>query len=203
VSAADFWAVRTAKDGAQSDLRAYLIVERPRGGNGNEQQRAARVVEFAGDRHALLAALPRLFAVYEPLAEVRWQVQRHDSLFRSLCESAGLVGTPSVEPGTIKLLHFSRLMRRLGPRWQELLGEKEAARLSFWQRGEQYGFRFADHELVTDRDTATRIVFGAPEGSEEAQARAATLATCCDGALRRVLDTIFPLSVPWYGINYV
>jgi hypothetical protein len=93
-------------------------------------------------------------------------------------------------------------MRRLAPRWEELLGERDAARLSFWQRGGQYGFRFADSELITDRDTATRIVFGAPQGSAESQACATTLAGC-DGALRDVLNTLFPLPVPWYGINYV
>jgi hypothetical protein len=199
---ADFWAVRTAKDGAQSDLRAYLIVERPRGGNGNEQQRAARVVEFAGDRHALLAALPRLFAVYEPLAEVRWQVQRHDILFRSLCESAGLVGTPSVGPGTIKLLHFRAscvVLARAGK--------------SCWAKRTPPGSRSGNaadsmaSALPTTNlsPTATR-----PRASCSARRREAKRRRRAQprwhglrrGVARRAGHP-FPAAVPWYGINYV
>ncbi len=179
----DFLVVRE-----RGDFRAYAIVQRPR-------DNKARLAEFAGDRHALLAALPQIFHRYA-LAELGWQVQRHDRLFRSLCESAGLQGTPSPASGTVKLIHFEQLMGRMRPRFEELLGRQAAAQLSFWQRDEHYGFGVAGDELGADRDTATRLLFGTVDGAE-AQALER------HGGWNEVLRTILPLPCLWYGINYV
>ena len=82
------------------------------------------------------------------------------------------------------------------PRFEELLGWSEAAKLSFWQREEQYGFRFGDEEFVTDRDMATRLVYGTTEETPGP-------AMSAQGRLAAVLRTILPLPGLWYGINYV
>ena len=176
--------------GEQGAFLGYLLVQRP-----DEAGRAA-VAEFGGDRRALLAALPRLFQRY-PLTELRWQVQRHDDLFRSLCEQAGLPGAPAGAPGTVKLINFPQLMERMRPRWEEMLGRKVAAQLAFQQQGERYGFRLGDEELVTDRDMATRLVFGTLDGAAEAEALEQA------GAWTEVLKAVLPLPCLWYGLNYV
>jgi predicted N-acetyltransferase YhbS len=170
-------------------FRAYGILQLP-----GESKRSF-LAEFAGDRRALLAALPLIFRRYG-LTQLHWQVQRHDTLFQSLCSEAGLSGTASTTPGTIKLINYPQLMTRLLLRWEELLGWHEAAKLAFWQQGDQYGFRLDQDELVTDRDTATRLLFGTVDGAE-----AATIAG--HGRLTEVLQTILPLPTLWYGINYV
>lgn len=169
-------------------FRAYVIVQRPR------DSKKVFIAEFAGDRHTLLAALPQIAQRYGA-EQVQWQVLRHDTLFRSLCEAAGLSGTPVNTPGTVKLINFSQLMERLRPYWEERLGRVEAAKFSAWQREEQYGFRFGEAEFVTDRDTATRLLFGTVDGAEKE--------AIAQSALADVLKAVFPLPCLWYGINYV
>ncbi len=171
------------------EFRGYVIVQHPR------EDGKAMLAEFAGDRHALLAALPLIAKRYD-LQELHWQVLRHDVLFRSLCEQAGLKPAPAYAHYTLKLVNFPQLMERMRLRWEELLGWRDASKLSFWQKGEQYGFRFGDDELVTDRDTATRLIFGTVSG-EEAQKLEG------HGKLTDVLKVIFPLPCLWYGVNYV
>lgn len=179
----DFFIVRE-----RGEFRGYLIVRRP-------HDSKSQVVELAGDRHAILDALPQIFRRYH-LTELRWQVLRHDHLLRSLCTSAGLQPVPVPTGGTVKIINFPQLMERLRPRFEELLGCQEAARLAFWQEGEQYGFRYDEDEFVTDRDTATRLVFGTVEGGETASLDA-------HEKLSDVLQTILPLPCLWYGLNYV
>jgi len=82
------------------------------------------------------------------------------------------------------------------PRFEELLGWKEAALLSFRQREVSSASGLGDAELVTDRDTATRLVFGTIEGTEAEVMEG-------HGRLAEALQTIFPLPCLWYGINYV
>jgi hypothetical protein len=179
---AEFLVVR--EDGA---FRGYLIVGQ-RGEN-------VRAVEFGGDRHALLAALP---TVYRRCGErsLGWQVSAHDTLFRNLCTAAGLPGTPVGVPGTVKLINFPQLMERMRSYWEERLGTHDAARLSFYQRGDEYGFRFGADELTLGRDDATRLLFGTTEGGE-------TQLIEGPGALSEVLAMILPLPCLWYGMNYV
>ncbi len=170
-------------------VRGYVILQQP-GEDG-----IARISEFGGDRRALLAALPEIFRRYN-LREARFQVLRHDTLLRSLCAAAGFSGTPVPTAGTVKIINFPQWMERMRPRWEELLGTGEAAKLSFQQYSDQYGFRFADEEWTTDRDTATRLLLGTPEGEEGADAPQ-------KGPLADALRTILPLPTLWYGLNYV
>jgi predicted N-acetyltransferase YhbS len=182
--ASDFLVIREG-----SDFRGYGILQRP------GEERRAGLVEFAGDRHAVFAALPELFRRYS-LTALGWQVQSHDALFRALCASAGLPGEPRTTPGTVKLINFPQLMERLRPYWEERIGRQEAAQLAFWQEADRYGVRSGGDAFVTDRDTATRLLFGTPDGAE-AQATAGA------GALRQTLERMLPLPTLWYGINYV
>lgn len=177
----DFLVIR--QDGA---FRGYVIIQRPADGK-------ARLAELAGDRHAVLAALPEVFRQYG-LTELGWQVQRHDHLLRSLCQSRGLPATPTPAAGTVKLINFPQLMERLRPRFEELLGRREAMKLRFRQQDEQYVFAFGDETRVADRDTTTRLLFGAPD---DAEVRSGA------GGLADVLATILPLPTLSYGINYV
>jgi len=180
----DFLAVRA--DGA---FCGYVILQRP-----NEYKWAA-IAEVAGDRRALLAALPHIFRRYQ-VEGLGWHVPQHDTRFRTLCEGAGLQGEPASTSGTYKLIHFTQLMERLRPRWEELLGRKEAAKLGFEQNEDRCVFRLGREELVADRDTATRLVFGTVEGTEAQNVEG-------HGALTEALKTVLPLPCLWYGLNYV
>jgi predicted N-acetyltransferase YhbS len=180
----------------RSAFRGYVILQKPHDlALKPLPDKKTNLAEFAGDRRSLLAALPTIVRDYE-LLELHWQVQRHDDLFRSLCESAGLTPKPVGVSGTVKLINFPQLMERMLPRFEELLGQREAGRLSFWQRADEYGFRSDDDEFVTDRDTATRLLFGTPVDPPSETVPA-------PGRLAAALKAILPLPGLWYGINYV
>jgi hypothetical protein len=179
-----FWILR--EEGA---FRGYVIL------HAAGEDRRAGLAEYAGDRRALLSALPAMLKA-QNLASIRWQVLRHDDQFRSLCAQAGLEGTPVATPGTLKLINFTQLMQRLQPYWQEVLGPRDAAKLSFQQQGDAYRFRFGEDELTTDRDTATRLLFGTINGEERQ-------AITGHGRLTEALQQILPLPCLWYGLNYV
>jgi hypothetical protein len=174
------------KNGA---FRGYVILR------GVEPNAQATLGEFAGDRHAILAALPRLMRDYA-LASLSFQALAHDSLLASLCAEVGLEGTPVSASGTVKLIHFPQLMERMRPRFEELIGAKTAASLRFGQEGEGYRFALGDSEIVLDRDTATYAVFGTLEGLPPAVQN-------LEGDLGEALRAILPLPTLWYGINYV
>lgn len=175
--------------GENGDFRGYLIVGQRDG------EARARIAEFAGDRHALLAALPAVMRHYN-LGTLGWQVSGHDVLFRALCADAGLTGNAAEFPGTIKVINFPQLMKRLRPRWEELLGTDRAARLSFRQQNDAFAVRFGDDELATDRDTMTRLLLGTLDAEQQPKIEARA-------KLVHVLATILPLPCLWYGLNYV
>lgn len=170
-------------------FRGYALV------HGPEPKSKATLAEFAGDRHALLAALPHILRRYD-LAALTFQVMRHDGLLRSLCEQNGLQGTPRPTPGTVTLINFPQLLERMRPGFAEILGTKTAGRLRFRQDGDQYGIALGEEEFVTDAATAVRTLFGTVEGLPLAQQEG-------NGALREALLQILPLPTLWYGINYV
>ncbi len=183
-SPVELWVVRE-----RGDFRGYLLIRKP------TPQSEANLVEFAGDRASLLSALPLLMRHYA-LNRLSFQVQRHDSLLRSLCEAYGWEGTLRSTSGTVTLIHFSQLMERMRPRFEEILGQPLAASLRFSQNEEAYTFGLGTEEFVTDRDTATRMLFGTTSGVEPALAE-------LGGALGEALRSILPLPTLWYGINYV
>lgn len=173
----------------QRDFRGYVIAPRP------EAEGNARLAEYAGDRRSLLAALPVILQ-RNGLTNLSLQVMRLDVLFRSLLEQAGLSSTSQATPGTIALLNFPRLMERMRPRFEEILGLRAAFRLRFMQEGTQCTFALDDQGFSTDRNEAARMLFGTPEGLSP-------LLVELEGELGDALRAILPLPTLWYGINYV
>ena len=173
----------------RGDFRGYVIAPQV------ETNGSARLAELAGDRRALMAALP-IILQHGGLASLSFQVMRHDALLRSLLEQVGLSGTPQSTPGTITLLNFPRLMERMRPLFVELLGAQTAAQLRYAQEEVQCTFALGEEEFTTDRSEAARMLFGTPEGLSP-------LLLEREGRLGEVLRAILPLPTLWYGINYV
>lgn len=180
----DFLVVRE-----RGEFRGYLIAPRP-GVEGKPQ-----VAEFAGDRHAILAALPQVLRRCGRNS-VGFTALRHDFLLRSLCDQAGLQGTPRTTPGTVTLVNFPQFMERMRPHFVERLGRHVASRLRFRQEAERYLFAFDEQELNTDRAEAARLLFGTPEGLPSSVGN-------LDTPLGETLRAVLPLPTLWYGINYV
>ena len=160
-----------------------------------EPGKTSSLIEYGGDRNAVLAALPLLIKQYN-LSRISFQVMGSDAVMQALCERSGLEMTPTSASGTIKLINFPQLMTRMRPRFDEILGPTTANRLRFEQDGETYIFALGEETLTLDRDTATKAVFGDLEGlPNEVQIGTREL----EIEMRRIL----PLPTLWYGINYV
>ncbi len=170
----------------------YGVVRKP------DAALAASLIEFGGDRHAVLAALPEIID-RQSLTSLSFQVMGSDPVMQTLCEREGFEMTPTSASGTIKLINFPQLMSRMRPRFNEILGNASADRLRFEQDGEQYIFACGDAHIALDRDTATRAVFGDLAGLPEEIANGPSEAH----ELRQLLSSILPLPTLWYGINYV
>lgn len=174
---------------AAGSFLAYVILRKAEAGS------TTSLVEFGGDRTAVLAALPEIMTRYG-LAGLNWQVQGSDFVMKAICERSGLELAPTSASGTVKLINFSQLMSRMRPRFAELLGAAAADRLRFEQNGDEYIFALGDEQTVLDRDVATYAVFGGLAGLPDPLQSA-------PGLLGDALRAILPMPTLWYGINYV
>lgn len=169
-------------------FRGYLIAPQP----GVEEK--PQVAEFAGDRHAILAALPHVLRRCGR-NRLGFTALSHDLLMHSLCKQAGLQGTQRTTPGTVTLVNFPQFMERMRPYLMETLGRQTASRLRFRQDGERYLFAFEKEEFVTDHAGAARLLFGARPNDGFTQ-----LSLAVEGLH---WGRLLPLPTLWYGINYV
>jgi len=198
----DFWGVWLG-----DVLVAYLVVHRPDKARGRKpgEPVVVRVVEFAGQRAPVQAALPELLR-HCGAARINIHVQGSDPVLGQVLRMASdTQGTSSGSSGTIRILNFVQLMERCRPLLVERIGLERAASLTFHadaapgaatggftiRRGQAEVrirnlsalalFLFGSHKPVTDLDTE-------PDG---------------DGALMADLRDALPLPSLWYGLSYV
>ncbi len=187
--ASDFLAIRGERNGT---IQAYIIVPRRSGDDGT-----VLIAEVGGERRAVLAALPRLFARQDGAARFHLHVPRHDTLLQQLLKQAGVSSVPAPTEGTVRLIHFSQLMERLRPLLSETLGRHTASALCFDEEGDTCIFRFQGESLRLGRADGARLLFGTPSQSEATFYGG--LSDEFSGALRAVL----PFPALWYGLSFV
>lgn len=194
---AEFWGVL-----AGSTLLAYLIVNPPSAMRRNPDDPALiRVAEYAGDRAAIVSALPILFDHYRA-ERLLVHVQATDPVFRARLVESGVVGIPSPTWGTVRVINFPRLMERCRPLLAERIGAASAAELRF-EADERPGSalggftirRGSDALRVPDLGALAHYLFGAPDGTVPALEGSPVLAA--------ELAPAPPLPILWYGISYV
>ncbi len=207
-TASDFWGVAPAD--CPDEPAAYLIVHQPHKVRRRhpDDPLVARIVEFAGDRAALLAATPLLLEHYGA-GRVALHVQGHDVALRALLidppsrqpRRPGITATPAGTSGTLRVINFVQLMERCRPLLAERIG---------WTA---YDLRFAGDERpgsalggftislgsellrIPDLATLDQWLFGSPRPREAEPAGSAQVA--------RLLERALPLPSLWYGISYV
>ena len=173
-------------------LRGYVILQQAR----DRDEGRVQVLEYAGDRKSVVGILGKLVRDHD-LAAMDLHVMGWDSLMQDLLEKRGLAGSPTTASGTILLVNFTQLMDRMRPYFTERVGEVEAQSLVFQQRGDEFLFCYGgDRVVASDRGTATQLIFGTPNRSEEP-----LLAS--GGRAGEILREIFPIPALWYGLNYV
>ncbi len=159
-----------------------------------QQSEPISVVEFAGDRSAILTGMRQVLNI-EGSPSIQMQIQGHDAVMMNLLNNLDARLSPTNASGTVKIINFEQLLKRMTPYFIELLGELRASKLRFEQSGNSYIFGYGSEEFTTDRDMATQTVFGSPNGLPQ-------LISNIESDLGSMLRTIFPVPTLWYGINY-
>jgi GNAT superfamily N-acetyltransferase len=168
-------------------LIAYLGVQLPTPGTAGP----VRVREFAGSRSAITAALPAVARRYgAATAEV--VVRSCDVNWRFAARAHCLSGTPVAFPGTVGVIDPARFLCAVRP-----LIEERVEGLTLEPAGEGAILSGGGHRVeLTSRGRLEALVFGG------ATAEAHAVPEIPD-ALGALTDAAFPLSLPWYGYNYV
>lgn len=200
-TASDVWGIHLGETPV-----AYVIVHRPEVmRNVQAAGRYLRVIEFAGQRAAVLAALPLLCDRYG-VARVRLHVSGSDPVLAGVVErAAGHKGTPVGGSGTLRVINFPQLMERCRPLLAERMGRAAARDLRFEADappGSVAGaFRVTRGDevvYVSGLASLALFLFGshAPFAPpDEAPSGSPVLL----GDLHRAL----PLPSLWYGLSYV
>jgi GNAT superfamily N-acetyltransferase len=175
-------------------IAAYAVLGRSRDREGGK---FVYLNEYAGSRRALLGAMQTWCEEFD-VPGVGVPVPTHDVEFSGLLDSIGAKASYGSTGGTITILHFPRLCGKLRPMFEEIVGRETAQKLMFWEQGGLYGISLDGDEVVLDdgHDVA-RLIFGNPAGRDERTEISAP------GELRDVLEAIFPIPRPEYGLSYI
>lgn len=178
----------------EDEFWGYLCIQESKKKEGREPGHGY-ISEYAGDRRAVISAIPALFDQYD-FNDLQFWVARHDTAFiRMLSEYGGIECLRRNLMGhTFKLVNFPRLMQRFRPYLEERVGVDMANALEFTQKGESCTIRLGDKVFPTDDRSIALIVFGSCDGRErELIPQNRTIA--------KVLDAIFPLPFIWPGLD--
>lgn len=178
--------------GGSSRIQAYIIVPRRSGEDGT-----VMITETGGDRHAVAAALPHLFARRSDIARLRLHVARHDTLLQGLLTQSEISSVPAASEGTVRLINFPQLMERLHPLFTETLGRRASSVLSFAEEGSTCIFRFQNESLRLGRADAARLLFGTPSQTE------LPLYDGISEDFSTMLRSVLPFPALWYGLSFV
>jgi predicted N-acetyltransferase YhbS len=199
-TASDFWGVWLG-----DTLVAYAIVHDPTKARRRPEDAAlTRVVEFAGQRAAILSSLPELRRRYGT-ERLRIHAQGSDPVLAEVLRaSTGAEGAPSGFSGTLRVINFAQLLERCRPLLAERIGWAKVRDMSFTAdapAGKDHGgfmIRRETQEVrLADLGSAANFLFGARSRPAEDSEPTG------DAALKADLSRALPLPVPWYGISYV
>ena len=153
--------------------------------------------EYAGSRQALSGAISTWFREFDATT-FSVTISAHDVEFADLLDSMEAKVSYSSTDGIIIVLNFPRLCRKMMPMFQEIVGWKTAQKLTFQEQSGSYIISLGDDRMVLDdAHDAARLIFGNPPDRDERTEISA------QGELREVLEAIFPIPRPEYGLSYI
>ncbi len=156
------------------------------------------IKEIAGSRAAIAAALPLLFEEYE-LGKVLLDSLGCDLEMHALAARHGWPSAPRQFGGTIGIIEPEGFLRACLPWFEELLGPAALTRVRFSTSGEAVTIGCGEEKLeLPDMEAFTRLVFLPGDRRGELE-----LGLPPDSELRPLLDRVFPLPLPAYGLNFI
>lgn len=174
-------------------ISAYAVLGR----RDSEEGASASMNEYAGSRRALMGAISIWFRELG-VSVFGTTVPAHDIELAGLLESVGAEARYHNSGGTIAILNFPRLCRRMTPMFEEIVGRETAQKLTFQEQNGSYIIGLDSDEMVLENaHDAARLIFGNPPDRDEGTEITA------QGELRAVLEAIFPIPRPEYGLNFI
>ena len=174
-------------------ISAYAVLGRRK----SEEHDVLYTMEYAGSRRALLGAISKWFREFDAPV-FSFKVSAHDVEFAALLDSIGAEAGYDCTDGTIIILNFPRLCRKMTPMFQEIVGWKTAQKLTFQEQSGSYIISLGDDRMALDNaHDAARLIFGNPPDRDERTEISA------QGELREALGAIFPIPRPEYGLSYI
>jgi predicted N-acetyltransferase YhbS len=168
----------------------YVLVTRPT----EKEPHTIRILEYVGDRCALMTILPALTREAGQAAII---AVPHSDPLHSLLGSAGIQGQPGRTSGTIKLLDFDRTLQKLRGYFAERMPAGFVDALTFaaspgkyvaWSNKDVLEIEGENHMLWT--------LLGCPAGQTIANVRASEM-------MKIFLLSCFPLPLPSMHLNVI
>jgi len=154
------------------------------------------VIEFAGDREAVLYALAKMANEHGPNGSIIVEMPPGEQLASRLC-SLGVENKPSRMGGTVKMVNFTGTMEKLRPYFGSQLGSSFAESLEFSTGIERYVISGEGGALEIDGESNMLwTLFSAPPGKESENVRAS-------GVMKKALEVCLPIPIPALGINKI
>lgn len=157
---------------------------------------ATRLIELAGDRASLLAALSHACrqSAIEEIIEVNVP---HGDLLALLLAAQGVAPMPARSSGTIKLLDLARTMGKLLPYFRERLPGWDQRELHIAAGKERYVVWTADGWLQVEGESQLLwLLLGRPADAPQSTVVA-------HGTMQALVERCLPLPLPWLHLNMI
>lgn len=178
---------------SRSEPVAYIAV---RGVDHKDGRWLQEVIEFAGDRDAILSALIDMANEHGPNGNLVIRTQPGDEL-ADLMYSIGLEHESGRMGGTVKVVNFTGTMEKLRPYFGRRLGLSFAESLEFSAGEERYVISGEGGALEIDGEiNMLWTLFGAPPGKKSENVRAS-------GLMTKALKVCLPIPLPALGLNVI
>jgi len=171
----------------------YLLVAPP----GEREGRPVQpILEYCGDRSAVLTGLAQLAAEGNPALELSLAVPQGDPLGERL-GGQGFSGEPLGTSGTVKVLDFGRTMGKLRPYFESRLGREAVCAMQCVAGGGRFVVH-TDQDLLEIEGETNLLwtLLGAPPGQTVEPVRAT-------GAMERLITECLPLPLPSLYLNMI
>jgi GNAT superfamily N-acetyltransferase len=177
----------------ENEFLGYLCVQESKKKEGREPGHGY-ISEYAGDRRAVISAIPTLFERYD-FNDLQFWALHHDATFIRMLAECGIEHSRRNLMGhTFKIINFPRLMKRFRPYLEERVGIDVANSLEFTQKDDNFSIRLGDEEFSTDGRSLALIVFGSYDGREQELMPKESI-------IAKALNAIFPLPFIWPGLD--
>ncbi len=173
----------------KDQILAYVVVDKGRS--------EISFNEYAGSRQAIFESIGLLKKEFN-VDKINISVPIHDFELAYLLDSISAKANYTSTGGTITILNFEGICNKLTPLFEEIVGNYIIKKLKFKEENGSYIIRLDDEEVkINNMHDLARLIFGKPLDKN------ISTELTKEGKLKEILETIFPIPRPEYGLSYI